>query len=205
MNIFEKLFFKGKKNNLRSIEYIIVGLGNPGRKYENTRHNAGFMAIDHLCRKFSISLDCLKFESLHNVCYIFGKKVILMKPQTYMNLSGEAVGGAMSFYKIPSQKTIILLDDVLFPIGKIRIRKSGSHAGQNGMKDIIRMCGTDDFPRIKIGVGVKPNSSWNLSDWVLSKFEKGEKENLERVMIKIEKALEIMLNEGIERAMNNFN
>ncbi len=206
MGILKNLFFLNKeKYNLNGIKYIIVGLGNPGIKYENTRHNAGFMAIDYISKNLGISLNAQKFKSLCGIGQFSGEKVILIKPQTFMNLSGEAVKEATDFYKIPPEKTIILFDDISLPVGKIRIKRSGCSGGQNGMKNIINSCKSDNFPRIKIGIGQKPSPDWDLADWVISKFNEEERITIEKTMKNVEDALSIMVKGKIENAMNNYN
>ena len=150
--------------------WIIVFLGNPGMKFENTRHNVGFMAGDELAKKLNVKIDRAKFKALVRQVEIGGEKVLLMKPQTYMNLSGDAVREAMAFYKIPIDHVIVISDDVSLPVGKLRIRRSGSAGGHNGLKDIIAKCGGDGFPRVKVGVGEKPHPDYDMADWVLSAF-----------------------------------
>lgn len=205
--MFAKIMNKSKNtDNLgSSIDYIIVGLGNPGREYENTRHNAGFIAIDTLAENIGVQINKLKFKSLLCTTEINSKKVLLLKPQTFMNLSGQAVTQAMSFYKVPPENVIILLDDISLPVGKIRIRKKGSDGGQNGMKNIIYLSGSDMFPRIKIGIGAKPNPQWNLADWVLSHFTENDMKLLESAAQNTVEAVELMINGEIEKAMNKFN
>lgn len=187
------------------IEYIIVGLGNPGREYEETRHNAGFITIDRLAEKLGVKFDKIKFKSVCCQAVVGGKRVLLMKPQTYMNNSGEAVVQATEFYKIPPERTIIIFDDISLEPGKLRIRRKGSDGGQRGMRSIIYLSGSENFPRIKIGVGAKPNPSWDLKDWVLSRFKKDEAELLIDATDKAHAALELMVNGGIDLAMGKFN
>ena len=148
-------------------EYIIVGLGNPGDKYEKTRHNAGFMFLDWMGSKCGFSINRSKYKSLCADATIAGKRVIIMKPQTFMNLSGEAVIEAAKFYKIPAEKVIVISDDVTLDVGRLRVRKKGSDGGHNGLKNIIAHLGTDAFPRLRIGVGLKPHPSYDMIDWVL--------------------------------------
>ena len=138
--------------NSGSIEYIAVGLGNPGKKYENTRHNTGFIAIDKIAEKYGCNINRLKYNALTAECVIAGKKVLLMKPQTFMNLSGEAVTQAMNFYKIPAEKVVIIFDDISLDVGRMRIRRKGSDGGQRGVRSIIGLSGSENFPRIKIGI-----------------------------------------------------
>lgn len=187
------------------VEYLIVGLGNPGKQYENTRHNAGFMTLDYLANQCGSRVDRLKFKALTGDAVLGGKRVLLMKPQTFMNLSGQSVQEAMSFYKIPPEKTIIIFDDISLPPGKLRIRKKGSDGGHNGIKNIIYLTGRDTFPRIKMGVGAKPRPEYNLADWVLSRFTESEHKEL---CIAIEHAVcaaELMVQDKTQEAMNRFN
>lgn len=190
---------------MSSIDYIIVGLGNPGKNYENTRHNSGFKALDFIADKLGVSINREKFKSLVCDARLNEKKVLLLKPQTYMNLSGQAVIEAMSFYKIAPEKVLLIFDDVSLPVGKIRIRKSGSHGGQNGVKNVIALSGSDKFPRVRIGVGEKPDSSWDLADWVLSKFPKNETESINEALCDVYSAAEMIVGGEIESAMNKFN
>ncbi len=190
---------------MSNIDYIIVGLGNPGKDYENTRHNIGFMTLDFISQKLNIKWDFQKFKSIYGIGFLNNKKVLLLKPQTFMNLSGQAVALLMSFYKVPPEKVILIFDDVSLPVGKIRIRKKGSAGGHNGVKSIIGLCGGDNFPRIKIGVGNKPNENWDLADWVLSKFSNEESKTLSERMNKICDALNLMIEDKTDDAMNKFN
>lgn len=187
------------------VEYLIVGLGNPGRQYESTRHNAGFIVLDTLAEKLNVSIDRMKFKGLSCTAVLEGKGVLLLKPSTYMNLSGESVREAMQFYKIPPEKTIIVYDDISLEPGKLRIRKKGSDGGHNGMKNIIYLMGKDTFPRIKMGVGAKPNPGWNLADWVLSKFTQKEGEALEAAADNACEALHLMVQGKEQEAMNKYN
>ena len=159
---------------MNSLDYIVVGLGNPESRYNFTRHNIGFMALDFLSEHYNFKFNISKFSSLCANCTIKGKKILFLKPQTYMNLSGNAVLSAMNFYNINSENIILIFDDISFEVGKIRIKKKGSHGGQNGVKNIISLTKTENFPRIKVGVGNKPNEFWDLADWVLSKFSSEE-------------------------------
>ncbi len=191
--------------NSGAIEYIAVGLGNPGKKYENTRHNTGFIAIDKIAEKYGCNINRLKYNALTAECVIAGKKVLLMKPQTFMNLSGEAVTQAMSFYKIPAEKVVIIFDDISLDVGRMRIRRKGSDGGQRGVRSIIGLSGSENFPRIKIGIGEKPHSGWQLSDWVLSRFTKEELETLDKVTDNACKALEYIVSGNIDKAMSEYN
>ncbi len=188
-----------------SIDYIVVGLGNPGKEYEKTRHNVGFMALDFVAKKISVDIESQKFKSLTGLGKLNEKKLLLIKPQTFMNLSGQAVFEAASFYKVPLDRVIVIFDDVSLPCGKIRLRKKGSHGGHNGVKNIISLFGSDVFPRIKVGVGDRPNPQWPLSDWVLSKFNSEDMSVIEKSMENIYESLELIVCESIDCAMNKFN
>ncbi len=187
-----------------SISNIIVGLGNPGEKYENTRHNAGFMAVDFIARKYNVDLKIGRFNAEVGIFLFENRKVVLLRPQTFMNLSGESLRSAMNFYKINSKNVIIILDDVNFPVGRMRIRDKGSHGGHNGMKNILQICGSDGFPRIKIGVGQKPED-FPLDKWVISDFQNSEKIELSKIFPYVEEACRAILRGEILQAMNNFN
>ncbi len=201
-DIFKKL---EKKQPSGPVEYIICGLGNPGVDYENTRHNIGFMTVDTLCGKYDLNCKKLKFKSLTCDAIIAGHRCLIMKPTTFMNKSGEAVTEAMQFYKIPPERTIIVYDDISLPPGKLRIRRKGSDGGHNGIKNIIYLSGSDTFPRIKLGIGAKPNAEYNLADWVLGHFKKEDGEKLERCFDNAVAALELMVDGKIDEAMNKFN
>ena len=157
------------RNKTSGVEWLLVGLGNPGDKYDNTRHNVGFAAIDQLAEELRVPVQKLKYRALTQTVELGGAKVLLMKPITYMNLSGEAVGEAARFFKIPADHVLVLSDDVSLPVGKLRIRKGGSAGGHNGLKSIIQHLGTDQFPRVKIGVGEKPHPDYDMADWVLDR------------------------------------
>ncbi|MBQ5347399.1 MAG: aminoacyl-tRNA hydrolase [Ruminococcus sp.] len=197
--------FGKKKFSNNSIEYIIVGLGNPDRKYENTRHNSGFIMIDYIADKLSVKINRVKFKSTVGEARIGGHRVLLMKPSTYMNNSGQAVVEAMNFYKIPAENVIVLLDDINLDVGKMRIRSKGSDGGQNGMKNIIYLSGSDKFPRIKIGIGKKPNPEYDLAAWVLSKFTKDDFKKLEAVAENTYDSVELIMDGKISEAMNRYN
>lgn len=186
-------------------EFIVAGLGNPDRKYTYTRHNSGFLCVDMLSSKHSFSVDRLKFKSLICDTVIAGHRCIVMKPQTYMNNSGEAIRDCAAFYKIPPEKILIICDDINLDVGKLRIRRKGSDGGQNGVKNIIYHLNSDLFPRIKIGVGKKPHPDYNLADWVLSEFSKKELESLEPVLKNACDAVELIINGKTDEAMNLFN
>lgn len=195
----------GKKKYGGSVEYIVAGLGNPDKKYENTRHNAGWLALDYIADKLDCRVNKLKFKSLVGTCEIGGAKVMLMKPTTYMNNSGQAVVEAMNFYKIPAENVIVIFDDISLDVGKMRIRSKGSDGGQKGMRSIISLSGSQAFPRIKIGIGAKPNPDWDLADWVLSKFSDNEMKELEKMFENARKAVELIIDGKTDRAMNLFN
>lgn len=193
----------GKKSG--AYDYIIAGLGNPGAKYEMTRHNAGFLAIDMLAMKQNKEIKRLKFHALTCDAEIEGKKCLLMKPQTFMNNSGEAIGEAAKFYKIPPQNIIVLSDDISLDVGKIRIRRKGSAGGHNGLKSIIAHLGSEDFPRVKIGVGKKPNAYMDLADWVLGRFPKELDPQLKEALENADGAISLIVQDKFDRAMNLYN
>lgn len=195
----------GKNKSMGSVEFLVVGLGNPDRKYENTRHNAGWLAIDYIADKLGCDVNKIKYKSLIGTCSVGGAKVMLMKPTTYMNNSGQAVVEAMNFYKIPPENVIVLLDDISLDVGKMRIRSKGSDGGQKGMRSIIYLSGSDKFPRVKIGIGAKPNPEWELADWVLSKFSNDEFKTLEKIFENTADAVKLIVDGKIDRAMNLYN
>ncbi|MBQ1452461.1 MAG: aminoacyl-tRNA hydrolase [Ruminococcus sp.] len=195
----------GRKTFGGSVEYLIVGLGNPDRKYENTRHNCGWLAIDYIAEKLGIKVNKIKYKSFVGEAAIGGKKALLMKPTTYMNNSGQAVVEAMNFYKIPPENVIVIFDDVSLDVGKMRIRQKGSDGGQKGMRSIIYLSGSDAFPRIKIGIGAKPNPDWDLADWVLSRFSDDERKTLDKMFENAYEAVGLIIDGKTDRAMNRFN
>ena len=188
-----------------SVEYLLVGLGNPDRKYENTRHNCGWLALDYIAGKLGCKVNKIKFKSFVGEASVGGKKVLLLKPTTYMNNSGQAVVEAMNFYKIKPENVIVIFDDISLDVGKMRIRQKGSDGGQKGMRSIIYLSGSDAFPRIKIGIGAKPNPNWDLADWVLSKFTDDERKTLDAIFDNAYRAVELILDGKIDRAMNLYN
>ena len=200
-------FFKRKKEESFSspvfgkVEYIIAGLGNPGKQYELSRHNAGFLCIDILANRYSFKTDRIKFNALCADVMISSKRCLVMRPQTYMNLSGEAVKAAADFYKIPSDHIIIIYDDIDLPVGALRIRRKGSAGGHNGIKSIIAQLGTDEFPRLKIGVGAKPDPDYDLKDYVLGTFSKADQEILKTTMAKACDGVEIIVSGDVDKAM----
>ena len=188
----------------RPVSWLVVFLGNPGLRYEGTRHNAGFMAADAFSRKHDVHISRVRFRALTAQCGIGGQQVLLMKPQTYMNLSGEAVGQAARFYKIPPEHILVLSDDITLPIGALRIRTKGSSGGHNGLKNIIEVLGTDAFPRIRIGVGSPPHPDYDTIDWVLSVFRDQDAEDMAEAASRAADAAECYIAEGPEKAMNRY-
>ncbi|MGI5965759.1 MULTISPECIES: aminoacyl-tRNA hydrolase [Anaerotruncus] len=187
------------------VEFLVVGLGNPGAKYEATRHNAGFMAVDCLAEKLGVKIDRLKFKSLTADAMIGAHRVLLMKPSTFMNNSGEAVREAARFYKIPAERVLVLFDDVSLEPGRMRIRRQGSDGGHNGIKSIIYLLEKDTFPRIKIGVGKKPHPEYDLADWVLGKFPKELSDTLDKTFEAAAEAAMLIVEGKTDLAMNRFN
>ena len=185
--------------------WLIVGLGNPGREYEKTRHNAGFLFSDLLADKSGESISKIQFKSVTANISLGGHRCLLMKPQTFMNNSGEAVKQAAAFYKIPPENIIVVFDDISLPCGKLRIRRKGSDGGHNGIKSIIYHLNSDKFPRIKLGVGEKPHPEYDLADWVLSSFKKNELDALREAAENACKAVEMMVQGNTDGAMSNFN
>ncbi len=185
--------------------YLVAGLGNPEKKYDNTRHNIGFDAVDMLSEKLGIKLSKSKFKAVYGDGYIGSEKLILSKPQTYMNLSGESIGEIASFYKIPNENIIIIHDDISLDIGRLRIREKGSAGGHNGLKSIISHLGGDDFVRIKIGVGAPKHEDYDLVDFVLGSFSNEERKILSPVLDNTVKAVQSIIREDAQRAMNKYN
>jgi len=188
-----------------SFSWLVVFLGNPGPKYDCTRHNAGFMAGDALAKKLGVGVSRLRFKALTAACEINGEKVLLMKPQTYMNLSGEAVGEAARFYKIPPEHVLVVSDEISLPLGKLRVRPKGSAGGHNGLKSIIASLGSDAFPRIRIGVGAPPHPDYDMADWVLSVFRNQDLEDMLAAAARAAEAVVCYISDGPERAMNRYN
>lgn len=187
------------------VEWLIVCLGNPGDKYEGTRHNVGFMVADELGNRGNFPIQRLKYRALTQTATIGGCQALVMKPVTFMNLSGESVGEAARFYKIPADHVLVVSDDVSLPVGKLRIRTGGSAGGHNGLKNIIQHLGTDQFPRVKVGVGQKPHPDYDMADWVLGKFQGEDKKVMDEAVKRAADAVECILKEGADRAMNRFN
>ena len=195
------LFFRREKE---TDMFIIAGLGNPGKTYEGTKHNVGFQVIDKLAQDYTITVDKWKHKAFIGEGRIGQHKVMLVKPQTFMNLSGESIREILSYYKIPVSRLIVIYDDTSLPLSGVRIREKGSAGGHNGMKSIISQLGTDTFLRIKVGIGEKPNG-WDLADYVLSKFQKEDLPLIEEGIGKAAKAVTLLLTEGIQEAMNQTN
>ena len=185
--------------------WLIAGLGNPGDAYENTRHNIGFQVLDALGERQKKPIQRLKFKALTNLFTISGEKVLVMKPVTYMNLSGEAVRPAADFYKIPPERILVVSDDTALPAGRLRIRKGGSAGGHNGLKSIIQHLGTDQFPRLKVGVGGKPHPDSDMADWVLGTPRGEDRARMDQAVERAADAIECILKEGLDRGMSRFN
>ena len=185
--------------------WLVVFLGNPGPKYDFTRHNAGFLVCDALAKKKGFSVNRLRFSALTAQVDLGGEKVLVMKPQTFMNLSGNAVGQAVRFYKIPAEHVLVVSDEVSLPPGKLRIRMKGSAGGHNGLKSIIAALGTDAFPRIRVGVGAPPHPDYDMADWVLGVFRDQDALDMQAAAERAAEAVESYIKDGPERAMNRFN
>ena len=199
-DLFKKI---EKKEDTTPITHIVVGLGNPGGEYADTRHNVGFMAIDYIAERCGVKIDRAKFHALVGKCRLGGSRVLLMKPQTFMNSSGTAVGEAAAFYKIPAENIIVLHDEISFEPGLFRIRRKGSAGGHNGLKSIISHIG-EDFPRVKIGVGKKPNPEYDLVDWVLGKIPKLDREAIAERYADILSSVTLMIEGKTDEAMNRY-
>ena len=187
-----------------AVDWLIVGLGNPGQKYEHTRHNMGFLTVDLLAEKLGVKLNKVKFKAAYNIVKFAGCKCLVMKPQTYMNLSGEAVREAAQFYKIPPERVPVIYDDVSLPVGKLRVRPSGSAGGHNGIKNIIAHLGTQEFPRVKIGVAA-PGGEGDMADWVIGVPSQAERKILAGSFETAIEAAECIITDGCQKAMNRFN
>lgn len=193
------LFQKG------SISWIVVGLGNPGTQYDRTRHNVGFRIMDMLAEGLGVKVNRSRFKALTATAVIGGQKVLLLKPQTFMNASGLSVEPAASFYKVPPERILVIFDDVSLPVGKVRIRPDGSAGGHNGLKSLISALGSQNFPRIKVGVGAKPHPDYDLADWVLGKFSAKEEKDLGPALEHAAEAVEEIIRNGTEKAAGKFN
>lgn len=195
------MFFEKKDADI----WLIAGLGNPGLQYEKTRHNAGFMAADKIAEKYGVQFTKRKFDSVYGEFTLGKTKVLLLKPQTYMNNSGSAISAAAKFYKIPTDRIIIMFDDISLDVGKLRMRRKGSHGGHNGIKDIIELMGTDEIMRIKIGVGERTNRDYDLKDWVLGKIPAEALPEFEKALDRAADAAAEIIQNGIDSAMNRYN
>ncbi|MCI8740239.1 MAG: aminoacyl-tRNA hydrolase [Oscillibacter sp.] len=192
-------------NKSSAVDWLVAGLGNPGQKYQNTRHNMGFLTVDLLAEQKNMKLNRVKFKSAYNILSFAGCRCLVMKPQTYMNLSGEAVREAAQFYKVPADHVLVIYDDVSLPVGKLRVRPSGSAGGHNGIKNIIAHLGTQDFPRIKIGTGAPAGGGEEMVDWVTGVPSQAEREVLFESFERAVQAAACVIEHGCQRAMNEFN
>lgn len=188
-----------------SIGWIVAGLGNPGRDYDRTRHNVGFRTIDQFAAALGVKIDRARFQGLTAMASVDGQKILLLKPQTFMNASGLSVQAAASYYKVPPERVLVLFDDISLPVGRIRIRAEGSAGGHNGLKSIISALGSQAFPRVKIGVGAKPHPDYDLKDWVLGKFSALEEKALAPAIDHASEAAGLILRDGCEKAAARFN
>ena len=204
-NIFD-LFDKLKKEREAQpkISFLLVGLGNPGAKYEKTRHNAGFIAVDHIATKCGVKIDRAKYHALISEIAVCGARGIIMKPETFMNNSGVAVAECARFYNIPPERIIVMHDEISFDPGLFRIRRKGSAGGHNGLKSIIEHIGSQDFPRIKLGVGQKPNPEYDLADWVLGKFPEEDMKRLQSRLDDVYSSVELIIKGDIDTAMSRY-
>ena len=203
-NIFDLFKKIEKQTDTTPVSFIIAGLGNPGAQYAKTRHNVGFVAIDYIAEKLGVRIDRAKFHSLVTEARIGGVRVLLMKPETYMNNSGVAIGEAAAFYKIPAERVLVLHDEISFDPGLMRIRRKGSAGGHNGLKSIIAHLASEEFPRVKIGVGQKPSPDYDLADWVLGKFPKEHSDKIDARLDDIYTATQLIVRGDIDGAMQRF-
>lgn len=204
-DIFKKLEQEQAARTAGPVEWLVVGLGNPGSQYQNTRHNAGFRALESWCARSGQRIDRIKFKALVGEGQLGGARVLFIKPQTFMNLSGEAVREAAAFYKIPPAHIIVLSDDISLDVGTLRVRPKGSAGGQNGLKNIIYHLGSDEFPRVKIGIGKKPHPDYDLAEWVMSKFTGAEQKGIDRACADAVDAAACIIAEGCPAAAQKFN
>ncbi|MCM1270024.1 MAG: aminoacyl-tRNA hydrolase [Ruminococcus flavefaciens] len=203
-DIFDRIYSDSSRTGGK-IEYIIAGLGNPGMEYDNTRHNAGFNVLDTLASQLGENINRLKFKGKTAEASIGGKRCLLLKPTTYMNNSGESIVQAMEFYKIDIAHVIVVCDDISLDTGKLRIRRKGSHGGHNGLRSICELTGSDDFSRIKIGVGKKPHPDYDLAKWVLGKFGKEDAERMKESAENACECIKLMVQDKTDEAMNKYN
>lgn len=187
------------------VEWLLVFLGNPGEQYEHTRHNVAWDVADQLAEELNIPIQRLKFRALTHVCSVGGQKAMLMKPVTYMNLSGQAAGEAARFYKLPPQRVLVVCDDVALPPGKLRLRASGSAGGHNGLKSIAQHLGSEDYPRLRVGVGGKPHPDFDLADWVLARPQGEDAKAIDAAVKRAAQAIPLILEQGVDRAQERVN
>ncbi len=199
------LFSKHRKAEEASVDWVIVGLGNPGSQYEQTRHNMGFLVIDRLSDQWGIPVKKLKFQSQYGLGQAEGKRTLLLRPQTFMNLSGEALRDCIQFYKVPLTRTIVVYDDISLPLGKLRLRGKGSDGGHNGIKSILYQCQSDVFPRIKVGIGAPDHPDFTTANWVLGRFSEEERPLVADMVTKTADAVRTIMTHGLDRAMNTYN
>lgn len=197
------MFFQNRKAS--GVEWIVCCLGNPGREYDNSRHNVGFLTADRLAEKHHFDIKRIRFKAMTGMVELDGHKVLVMKPNTYMNLSGTALQEAAAFYKIPPERCLVVADDVSLDPGRLRLRRNGSAGGHNGLKSIINMLDSQDFPRVKIGVGKKPHPDYDLADWVLGKFSAEDQKTISEAADTACEAIECIIAKGMDRAMNLYN
>ena len=203
--LFKKISGSGTAQSGGKVTHLVVGLGNPGLRYASTRHNTGFMALDFIAERCGVKVEKVRFKSLCGEGTLGGVRVLLLKPQTFMNLSGEAVRAAADFYKIPPENILVLSDDVNFDVGVMRVKRGGSAGGHNGLKSIIEQLGSENFPRVKLGVGKKPTPEMDLADFVLGVYSVADKKTLLSLFDKVYTCVEDILSGNIERAMNLYN
>lgn len=195
--------FFGKKS--AGVEWLIVFLGNPGDQYEHTRHNVAWDVADALAEELNVPIQRLKFKALTHVCDVGGVKTMLMKPVTYMNLSGEAAGEAARFYKLSPQRVLVVCDDVALPPGRLRLRANGSAGGHNGLKSVAQHLGGEDYPRLRVGVGGKPHPDYDLADWVLARPVGEDAKVIDQAVLRAAKAIPVILRDGVEKAQSQVN
>ena len=203
-DLFRKIE-RGKETPVGPVTHLVVGLGNPGSQYENTRHNTGFLIVDKIAERLGVRIDRTRFKALTGEATIADKRVLLLKPQTFMNLSGEAVREAAAFYKIAPEDVIVICDDICLPVGRLRVRGKGSDGGHNGIGNIIERLGSDAFPRIRVGVGERPDPAYDLADWVLSSFSPAEKESVLALSDAIFEGIELILRGDLPAAQQRCN
>ena len=204
-DIFDRLDREKEEKSAQPIQWLIVGLGNPGLKYENTRHNVGFICLDRYCQKTGQTIKKIKSKALIGDGMLGGQRVLFVKPQTFMNLSGEAVRDLAAFYKIPPERILVISDDISLAVGKLRIRAKGSDGGQRGLRSIIYQLNSDQFPRIRVGIGQKPHPDYDLADWVLSSFQGEDAKAIEAAADRVMQAAEEVIRHGVPSAAQKFN